>query len=216
MLTPSSFPAREMLLLHHMLKLHVGREEIGHYFHPKALVEPGGEACHADSEMAAASPGCLFNRSIPSGNKAGLHSASPGKGGKGEQNQQGQPKIPDTPLLLPLHHSWGCPSPPGGIPSTPGDLQRSLAASRAVGTLSSACHAAGTGTFGSCLPGRCLECSGNMSQSSLLSLTSPSCSFIQHIKYLPCGDPRFPGGFFFLSAGSDSFEKATTVPSWET
>lgn len=108
-------------------------------------------------------------------------------------------------MLLPLHHSRGCPSPPGGTHGPPGDLQRSLAASRAGGTLSSACHAAGTGTFGSCLPGRCRERCGNMTQSSLLSLTSPSCSFIQHVKYLPCADPHYPGEgliffFFFLLA----------------
>lgn len=119
--------------------------------------------------------------------------------GRGRPNQQAQPKIPfpDTPLLLPLHRSWGCPSPPRGTHSIPGALQRSLAASRSVGTLSSACHAPGTWTFGSCLPGRCLERCGNMSQSSLLSLTSPSCSFIQHVKYLPCAGPRYPGEFFF-------------------
>lgn len=83
-LTPSGFPARETLLLHHMLKLHGGREKIDRYFHPKPAAEPGGEAHHADSEMAAASPGCLFSRSILSGNKAGLHSASPRKRGGAE------------------------------------------------------------------------------------------------------------------------------------
>lgn len=38
-----------------------------------------------------------------------------------------------------------------------------------------------------------------MSQSCLLSLTSPSCSFIQHVKYLPCTDLHYPGGLFFFS-----------------
>lgn len=47
-LTLSSFPARETLLLHHTLKLHVGREEIARYFHPEPVSEPGGEAHHAD------------------------------------------------------------------------------------------------------------------------------------------------------------------------
>lgn len=40
-LTPSRFPAGERLLLHHTLQLHVGREEIDGYFHPKPRVGAG-------------------------------------------------------------------------------------------------------------------------------------------------------------------------------
>lgn len=117
-LTPSSFPARETLLLHHMLKLHGGREKMDRYFHPKPVAEPGGEAHHTDSEMAAASPGCLFSRSILSGNKAGLSSASPKKGGERRVDRTSRPnpkshsQIPPycSPSLLGLSQpSWEHP-----------------------------------------------------------------------------------------------------------
>lgn len=120
-LTPNSFPARERLLLHHMLKLHVGREKIDLYFHPKPVLEAGGEAHHADSEKAAASPGCLFDRNILSGNKAGLHSASLKKRRRGGAEPAGptQNPIPKPPLAAASPSLPGLSQPTWGYPRHP-------------------------------------------------------------------------------------------------